>query len=111
MGNKQELDLFSLLVQEQSKVDSSLPNNTIRLDNEYYVSHDNLSWTLLYRKEGKINEKTGKPTISSETFYYPSLTLVLQKYKDQAIKPCKDVIEVLDKLNVISNNINKLFNK
>ena len=80
----------------------------IKLDKEFYLENDSNQWTLNYRCEGPVNEKTGKPTISTNIWYCANLKACLKRYYNEATKPAKDVIQLGHKLKAVETVINNL---
>lgn len=82
----------------------------IQLDKNYRVEVDSVSWTLIYEKEGEINQQTGKPVLHSKRSYHATLKNALIAYFDESLAPCQNVQEVLDMINCqieLLNNLEK----
>ena len=77
------------------------------LDNKYTLERDSTSWKLHFKEEGEINSKTGKPTTSLGTHYYPTLNRALVKYVDSSLDPNRTVVELLKKLEELEDRIMK----
>ena len=80
----------------------------IQLDNNYRLESDSNQWTLIYEKEGDINPKTNKPTISTDKWYCTSLGSALDRYVNEASKVSKTAEELLIQLIRIEGQINGL---
>jgi len=83
----------------------------IKLDEEYYLESDSNQWTLNYKSEGPVNEKTGKPTIKTNIWYCANLKACLKRYYNEATKPAKNVIELGFKVKALEEVINNIKTK
>lgn len=71
---------------------------TITLDKEYRIERDIASWNLVWEKHGAINPTTGKPKISRDMTFHPTLQYALEAYSDKVLGECSSVQEVLEKI-------------
>lgn len=71
----------------------------IKLDDHFYLKNDSTSWTLVYEKEGEVNNKTGKPKITRRTWHTGTVDQALKRYIDESLKPCQSVLAMLTTLN------------
>jgi hypothetical protein len=67
---------------------------TIKLDDNFSVECDTYNYHLKYSKVGEINEKTGKPSVSTDEWYYARLSHALTKYFNQTMKGASDIVEL-----------------
>lgn len=84
----------------------------IVLDNEYYITRDNLSWQLHrdYEEYG-YNMQTKKHGILKKhnKTYYPTIAKLLKKYLDNSLKASEDVKELFTNLECITSSIEDVF--
>lgn len=80
----------------------------IKLDENYYLTGDKYNWILHFEKEGGISEKTGKPIISKDEWYFPSIHLSLKEYANQRGKSAKNYKELVILLKEIKETISKV---
>ena len=80
----------------------------IKLDENFSLTNDNSQWVLNYEKEGEMNPKTNKVTISTDTWYCGRLENALSRYASEATKPANSVLELQELVNTVKNNINNL---
>ena len=66
----------------------------MEIDNNYTLENDSNQWTLIYKEQQGINEKTGKPITTVRRWYCSSLTNALKRYFDESLKPSKDIQEL-----------------
>ena len=71
----------------------------IQLDEYYRIEEDAASWNLIYEKEGEINAKTGKPSISRDASYHANLKQALVMYLDKSLKGSTDVQDVIQRIS------------
>lgn len=79
--------------------------NSIKLDDNWRIDNSSGSATLVFEKEGEINEKTGKPTISKDIFYYSTVKQALIGYTNRCLVYLDDIPSILNKLESIENLI------
>jgi hypothetical protein len=77
----------------------------MKLDEHYKLKNDTYNWTLKYKSEPKFNEKTKKEYHTSSEWYFPSLHMALSKYVDENLKASKDIIEILNRLENLTQII------
>lgn len=82
--------------------------NNITLDQDYSISINNDCVTLISEKEGEINPKTGKPSISKDYWHCTSLKNALKRYVDVSLRSQKTIFNVIVKLKEINNKIDNL---
>lgn len=70
----------------------------IQLDEYYRIEEDAASWNLIYEKEGEINDKTGKPSISRDASYHANLKQALVVYLDKCLKGSTDIQDVVRRI-------------
>lgn len=80
----------------------------IVLDENWKIDTSGGTATLLYEKEGEVNPKTNKPSVSRDTFYYSTIKQALVGYSNRSINVCKDTGEILKKLDEIEELIKNL---
>jgi len=80
---------------------------SIVLDKNYTIVPDAACWQLIYRKEGKINQETGKPTISRDQTFHANLSQALHTYIDLELRECSDLKEILDAISALEKKIDK----
>ncbi len=56
----------------------------MKLDENYSITRNAYNVILRYEKEGVINEKTGKPAVTTNEWYYKNLEDALNAYVDKA---------------------------
>lgn len=81
------------------------------LDDNYRIE-TNRHEVRLVREEltDRINEKTDEAITSRDTWYFPNFEQALKKYCNESLKPCKNVLEVLEAIkeqNKLINILNK----
>ena len=115
MTTIKELSLFDLLEQQQvdTKKQVSGLGKYIQIDDNYFISHDNLSYSLHFITEriGKDKEGNNKTYMSKETYYYGSLKMALLRYIDMSLKINGDVNTLLGKLKDIEDKIENLLTR
>lgn len=82
--------------------------NSIKLDDNWRIDNSSGSATLVFEKEGDINEKTGKLTISKDVFYYSTVKQALIGYTNRCLVYSENITEVLNKLESIENLIKNM---
>lgn len=82
--------------------------NSIKLDDNWRIDNSSGSATLVFEKEGDINEKTGKPTISKDIFYYSTVKQVLIGYTNRCLVYSDNITSILSKLESIENLIKNM---
>lgn len=80
----------------------------IKLDEQFYLEKDNYSWSLIRKINKGINEKTGKETISTDTWWYPTIQGCLGKYANEATKKAETLEELKEKLSEVVDVIKSL---
>lgn len=79
----------------------------IQLDEFYRIEEDAASWNLIYEKEGEINDKTGKPSISRDASYHANLKQALVVYLDKSLKGSTDAQDVIRRITEAEERIEK----
>lgn len=79
----------------------------MKLDEFYTVEPDTACWVLTYEKQGDINPKTGKPTISRDVSYHADLKQSLVAYLDKCLEPSTDIQDVIHRISEAENRIAK----
>lgn len=82
-----------------------MENNLIPLDDCFTLESDKYAWNLHFRKEGEVNPDTGKPVITQWVHYHGHIKFALEDYMDAALKPAADVVQLLQKINLVENRI------
>lgn len=82
--------------------------NSIKLDDNWRIDNSSGSATLIFEKEGDINDKTGRPTISKDTFFYSTVKQALIGYTNRCLVYSDSITEVLNKLESIENLIKSI---
>jgi hypothetical protein len=81
----------------------------IIIDENYRIENDVNNFILKYEKRnGIINEKTGKETTSSDEWYFPNIKLALIKYFNESLKTPETITEVLDEIKRVETLISKM---
>lgn len=84
-------------------------HNMIKLDNNYTIESDGLNLILRYKKEGEINEKTGKPKTSKGETYHATLEQALWAYIDKKVSvEVNQVDNIFDAVFDASEMISKI---
>ncbi len=82
----------------------------MKLDKNYSLDNDANQWILNYEREGEINPKTNKPTISRDKWYCRSLQSALKRYLNESVKPSLDVQELYANIDCAIERIIELTN-
>lgn len=82
--------------------------SNIVIDDKWKLSHDRYCWTLSFREEGEINEKTGKRKVRTWEGHFPTFELALYSYVDQNVKVEGNIETVIRKLDEIKSTIRKV---
>lgn len=77
----------------------------IQLDDNWYVEADATSWNLHYEKEGDINPKTGKPTMTHDVSYHARLVDALKCYLNEVPKSATTVGQLVLEWNKAAERI------
>ena len=83
-------------------------NSKITIDENYSISGDKYNWVLHFERKGELNQKTGKPIISKDEWYFPKLELCLKEYANQKTKTATNYKELVSLLVDINNTIKSL---
>lgn len=83
----------------------------IKLDDNWRIEADSASWNLLYEKVGDINPDTGKPMVSRDVAYYPTLATAFYGYLDKTMKDTLDESKILDEIKRVEKVINEQCSK
>ena len=84
----------------------------MKIDDNFHVTNDRYQWTLHFEGDPEERVAFGKlqEVRSTDKWYYSSLEMCLKKYKDEAIKPCESVDEILQKIEFLNQLIKNKFN-
>lgn len=80
----------------------------MRLDENFTLTNDSNNWILNYEKEGDINHKTNRPTLTKETWYFGNLNQALNRYVNESAKQSETVKDLQIQLAMIQDTINFL---
>ena len=80
----------------------------MKIDDNYRLENDSNQWTLIYEKEGEVNPKTVKPTISTNKWYCGNMKQALKRYLDESLKECNSIETVLLELKRVESVIDNL---
>lgn len=84
----------------------------MKLDENYRIETNKFQYTLIKEEgTGNINGKTGKETISTDSWYFPTLSLALKKYVNESLKESQSIKEVLEKIDQLNNKIEGIINE
>ncbi len=72
---------------------------TITIDKHWRVEEDASSWNLVYEKKGKVNPKTGKPSISSDVSYHANMKQALVTYLQKSTKGAGTIQDAVTAMN------------
>ena len=78
------------------------------LDENFTLTNDSNNWMLNYEKEGEINPKTNRPTLTKETWYFGNLNQALNRYVNESAKQSETVKDLQIQLAMIQDTINFL---
>ena len=78
----------------------------MRLDENFTLTSDSNNWILNYEKEGDINHKTNRPTLTKETWYFGNLNQALNRYVNEVTKISQTVEDLQIQLVKIQGTIN-----
>lgn len=77
----------------------------MKLDENFTLTSDSYGWTLVYKKENGINDKTEKPKISTKTTHHATMYQALKSYIDDCVKASGGVLEIKKLLGQALSNI------
>lgn len=77
----------------------------MKLDKDYSIKRDQYCWMLVYEHTGDINPETNKPTKTIKRTYHGNIKQAIDKYIDNQLIPCEDILEVKKKLEELNQNI------
>jgi len=80
----------------------------IIIDDKYFLTNDSNQWVLNYESKGDLNEKTGKPTVTTDKWYSGSLEASLKRYINEVSKPATDWEALTDFITYGMNQIDLL---
>jgi len=84
----------------------------MKLDDKFsVVKEDQYNWVLRCREvkdPNNISKKTGKPVVTKNDWYFPTLKLLLKKYLDTYLGESKDAKEIYKRIEEVEANIDKL---
>lgn len=86
-------------------------NNTIKLDEKWNITPDTYSWCLTQQVEKTRKNKETKEEeqyTTEEKWYFPTMQDCLKKYTNESTKECKDMQEILEKLQEIKDIVEKV---
>jgi len=80
-----------------------------KIDDSYSVKSDANNFTLVKEQEtDEVSEKTGKSVVSKDKWHYGSFKQCLLRYKEESLKTCDSVEQILSKLEELELLINSL---
>lgn len=83
----------------------------MKIDNNYSISCDSNGCSLIFQEQ---RERVNKITAGKESYtfkdqwHYLSVPQCLSKYKDLSLVPCKDLKEVMNKLDEVTELIRNI---
>lgn len=81
----------------------------IQLNQFYRIENDANNFILKYEKPtGKISKKTGKEEVSTNEWYYPKMSMAIDKFLNQELKKPESIIEMNDAIKELTRVINNL---
>ena len=84
----------------------------IQLDENFTIEPEPNCWTLNYRAEGSVNEKTGKPTITTRQTFHISLKQTLEAYFDEKLKTAEiipdNILKIGEAIKTVYSQIKNL---
>ena len=79
-----------------------------KIDEDFTIATDHYAFALKKAKKGEINPETGKSTISSGEWWFPTLNMCLKKYIQECMKECNDALTILNRLEELNDKIETL---
>ena len=82
-----------------------------KLDNNWTISTDAGAWKLEFTEVREVvNKKTKKTTRKpmTDTWWFPTTKQWIEKYKEESLKKCKSLDELSEKLDHLSNVIERI---
>lgn len=76
----------------------------MKLDENYRIESDSNNFILVYEIE-KFNKNTKKDYMFKEESYFPKLSLALDKYMNECLKPQTEAVGVLKELTRVEDLI------
>lgn len=58
----------------------------IKINENWTIESDTLQWILKFEKEGEVNPKTGRPTLTKDSFYYNKLSEAIRAYINKMLQ-------------------------
>jgi hypothetical protein len=82
----------------------------IRIDENYFITNDNMNWILNYEGKPRVKNLMGKVQLVTpkEKWYYSTLTLALKAYCGRSLKPAESITQVLSKIDELHLHIRSL---
>ena len=81
----------------------------IQLNEFYRIETDKNNFILKYEKPtGNINDKTGKEEISKDEWYYPKLSMALDRFANESLKVPNDIQELRKEMQRLTDLIKSL---
>lgn len=81
----------------------------LKLNEHYRIENDANNFILKYEKAtGKINKTTGKEEVSTNEWYYPKMSMAIDKFLNQELKKPESIIELNDAIKELTSVINNL---
>lgn len=82
-------------------------NLVIQLDEHWRIEPDAACWQLRYEKQGAINKKTNKPSLTKVDSFHATLTQALTVYLDESLKACAFAEDLLARIKELEAKIEK----
>lgn len=84
----------------------------IQIDKQFYIKSASVGYSLNFEMQlDTINEKTGKPKISKEQWFYPSVKMCLKQYLEESMRPSQSVKDLIDRIEEAEKKIESFCKK
>lgn len=81
----------------------------MKLNEDFDLKHDGSCWVLEKNQVTEnISKKTGKPIVSSDKWYYPSIKQALRKFVNESLVEVNSVNLLLERLDEVEETISKI---
>jgi hypothetical protein len=80
----------------------------LRLDDIFTIESDTYSFMLKQEENKGINEKSGKPIVMTNYWYFPTMNMCLKRYIQESLKSCNDIDAILSRLQRLEVVIDNL---
>lgn len=77
------------------------------IDENYTIEKDAHNYILKYEKEGEMNPKTNKLTITRSESFHMTMRDALNSYMDKVIGCPEEISELLDAIKTAQETVNK----